>query len=122
MQMEHHMNFVFDRISIRLLKSGKAYVGGSREGSGLTYDLILQEKNWFERITSSAEVAKVPNIYLRRKFRGIKLVFTKTKAEEYCFTLVYWLFPIGMNSKNGYKVPVSLLEKFISKAKEYKSA
>jgi hypothetical protein len=115
------MNFVFDAISLRLMASGKVYVGGSRDGSGLVYDLILQDKNWLERITSSAEVSKVPNICLKRKFRGIKLVFTKKKDDEYCFSLLYWLIPFGFNSSNGYRAPISLLEQFVSKANEYKN-
>lgn len=116
------ITFVFDRISLRLLQLGKVYVGGNRPGSGLKYDLILQEKNWLERVTSSPEVSKVPNIYLKRKYRGIKLVFTKKKEDEYYFTLVYWLFPITANSKSSFKAPVSLLDKFILKANDYKFA
>ena len=88
---------------------------------GLKYSVTIQPKNWLERLTSSKETKDVPNIILKRRFRGMKLVFTKLESNSYKFTLVSWLIPFGVGARSMYYATCTVVNSFIESS-ELKNA
>jgi len=109
-----NMRYTFDFMEFELSEQGKVTVYRYGREKGLVYSVSIQNKNWLERITSSKETKAIPNIVLKRKFRGMKLVFTKSEASQYKFTVVSWLIPLGIGAKSMYYAAQPVVNSFIS--------
>jgi len=108
------MKYTFDFMEFERSGQGKVTVYRYGCEKGLEYSVSLKNKNWIEKLTSSEETKKIPNIVLKRTFRGMKLVFTKPEASSYKFTLVSWFIPIGIGARSMYYATQSVVNSFIS--------
>jgi uncharacterized protein (DUF849 family) len=97
------------------MENGKVKVYRYGRKHGKEYTVSIKAKNCLERLTSSKDVQEIPNIVLTRRFRGMKLVFTKAEASQYKFTLVTWFIPFGVGAKSMYYAAQSVVQGFTAR-------
>jgi len=99
------MKRAFDQFYLEVKEEGVValYMFGSERSTD--YRACLQPKNFIERITSSGEAKELPNIVLRKKLSGHKIIFTKAEAGCFHFHLSSWaLLPLFAGGRNMYYV------------------
>ncbi|WP_299599462.1 hypothetical protein [uncultured Microbulbifer sp.] len=117
------MKYVFDKIEIEVIRHGvvKVYFLGRSKGD--EFSLSFQRKNKWGRFLSRCEVAQdLPNIVMRRGWRGLKISFDKKEGKFYQFTLVSWLRPILYKTQPMQYVSVETTNQFMVAASAAQNA
>jgi hypothetical protein len=107
------MKYIFDVFEFEIIGANRVKAHQYGVKNGLEYSVSIIQKNWLERLTSSEQTKNIPNIVLKRTFRGMKLVFTKQEYSMYKYTFSSWFIPFGAGTSSANYATQNIVNNFI---------